>query len=232
MVIQKEDLKGSWGLKLPIIILAIYFFLLYPFVQIFLRDHNGISQYAYPLYFFVVLVFIVGVRKFPLAELGVSNSNFKQNILLGGVCGGLVVLCLPLLNGLIDLTGMNELEVFRDKSEISQNLFGEEPDFLSLIVSVFLVPCVEQTFFSGIFAQVLLKKYKPVFVIYIVGIIFTLAHFKLDLGTFFIGLITAQFFYLTGTLLAPILFQALCRMAGVLLRIRYTRLVALLYFLF
>lgn len=232
MVIQKEDLKGSWGLSLPAVVLAIYFFLLYPAVKIFFPDAEGISKYVYPVYVAFVLIWLMGVRKVSLAELGVSNKNFRQNVLLGGGCGGLVILCLPMLDGLIDMTGMNELELFRDQQEISVDFLKGGPDVVSLLASSLLIPFFKQIFFSGVLVQALLKKYKPVVAIYLAGILFTLAHFKLSLGTFLLGLIAAQFFYLTGTIIAPLLFHASCATAGILLRTHYTRLATLLYFLF
>ncbi|MCH7623124.1 MAG: CPBP family intramembrane metalloprotease, partial [Nitrospinae bacterium] len=108
----------------------------------------------------------------------------------------------------------------------------EEFHPLSLAAPIFLFPLLTQIFFTGLIFQGLSNKYNPALAIYGAGIIFTLGHFKLNLGIFFLGIITAFLFRLTGTLYASILFHTSCSLAGMLLLYIYPRLTTLLGFLF
>lgn len=209
MAIKKAEMTGAWNPNIPLyIILPIYFFVLYPTVQFF----GFPSQYAYPC--FQALSLVILTRR--VTEIGWSALYLKQHLLIGGVCGAMVVGALPLLDVFSSYVGLETTPV----SETNIAVFS------------LLLPLLEQSFFSGLIAQSLFKKINPVLAVYLTAVIFTLAHFTLNLGTFFIGLIATGLFYLTGTLYAPLVFHIGCQIAWVLLRQVYPHLITLLGFLF
>ena len=143
--------------------------------------------------------------------------------------GGTILISLPLLDTAIEVTGLADHELFgkRSKKEVLH-------DFSSLIEKgavVFFIPLIEQIFFTGIILKTLLRRINPVLAIYAAGLFYTLAGFKLSLGTFGLGVCTGLLFKLTGTLYSPVLFHMSCALAGIILEKVYPRLIFILGFL-
>lgn len=218
--IKKTELTGTWNPNIYLyFILPAYFLVLYPSVQFFFQDSRWISRYAYTA--FQTLTLLSMARKTTLKELGWSPVYLRQHLLIGGVCGAIVLGALPLLDVL-----------FSNLSTV-QKATGQNPDWpIETLPAILLLPLLEQTFFSGLIAQSLFKKFKPILGIYLAAVIFTLAHFTLNFGVFSLGFITTGLFYLTGTLYAPFIFQISCQLAGVLLIQIYPNLITFLGFLF
>ena len=228
MAIRKTLLTGAWGLKLPALILAGYFCFLLPAVSIFFRESNWAGDYVYPLYYALALFFLAGYCKTNPKTLGFSRDNLWQNILIGGVSGGALVLSVPLLDGLLDVSGLGEAELFAG-AELRARQFTSP---FAMAGSILLLPVLEQAFFSGFILQSLLRKFKTVIAVYLSAVIFCAAHFNFSLGGFAVGLITAALFCLTGTLYAGILLQISCGVAAGLIAHVYPRLTTLLTFLY
>jgi len=220
------ELTGTWGLKLPLVLLSVYLFFLYPAARIFLAP--GISGHVYDIFLLAVLLYLLGIRKISPAELGISFRHGRQNMLIGGLAGGAVLLALPILDEFVSLSGLGRSELLAEPTVVPR----QAADPLPWVISLLLRGAMEQVFFSGLVVQTLLKRYNPFLVIYAAGILFSLLHFTFNLGTFAMGLIAAYGYYLTGTLVAPLIFQVCCRFAGVLLESVYPRLITLTGFLF
>ena len=229
MKIIKTKMIGGWSLKLISLTLLGYFCALFPLVNVFFREFRWAGDFLYPGYFIFIIILIAGIFKARPEHFGLSRENIFQNILIGGICGGALIVSIPLLDILIDFSGLGNSELL----EGADLRAGGSPEggFTTIIVSILLVPIIEQVFFSGIILQSLLKKLKPVTAIYLGSIIFTLAHFNFQLGALIIGLATALFYYRTGTIYAGILFQILCGVSGVLIQFVYPRLTTFLVFL-
>jgi membrane protease YdiL (CAAX protease family) len=90
----------------------------------------------------------------------------------------------------------------------------------------------EQLFFTGYLLQSLIRKCPPALAIYLSGLLFALVHLDLQLGIFLLGLVASSFYWLTGSLVAPLIFQIACHTAGWLLDHHYPRVYTLLGFLF
>jgi membrane protease YdiL (CAAX protease family) len=229
---ERTDFRGTWGLKGPLGILAVYACLLFPALHILFPQAQKWSSTIYPAYFGVAMLGLVFIRRVKWQELGFHNEYWKQNLILGSLAGGLAVGVIPIINLLIDTTGMGQTELFAG----AEQRFAQEPDanssFVVFILSTIFITLAEQVFLTGYVCQALIRKIKPVLAIYLGGLIFALVHFDLQLGMFLLGLITAFFYWLTGSLIAPMIFQVSCYTAGWLLVHHYPKVFTLLGFLF
>lgn len=232
MAIKKTKMTGLWGLKLPALILLGYFSVLFPTINIIFREARWIAEFVYPAYYALALLFMAGFKKARSAALGFSRENLRQNLLIGGISGGALLLSLPLLDGFIVISGMGNNDLFAGAELRAGAIAAEDINFAYMAASILLLPILEQAFFSGFILQALLRKIKPIAAIYLGAIIFSAAHFNFQLGGFAVGLITAAFYYRTGTLYAGIIFQMLCGTGGVLIQYTYPRLITLLAFLY
>jgi len=225
-------MTGDWSLKYPAWILLGYFCVQFPFIHIVLRNVVRFPEMGYLAYCGTTLLFLLIFNKTTIEALGFVKDNFLQNNLLGGICGGAILISLPLIDGFLDLNGLGNSDLFAGSEERMGAATSEGISVTGIIFSVLAIPIIEQSFFSGFVLQSLLRKLKPIAAIYLGALIFTLAHFNLQLSGFAIGLISGSFFYLTGSLYAPILFQAACHAGGLMIEYHYPRLVTILGFLF
>lgn len=231
-MINRLMLTGSWGLKLPVSLLALYGCVVVPAVYLGFREISWLPQVTYFAFLAVSLLALILTRKTPLYPLGFDPRHLAQNCILGGLSGGLILAAPPLLDAFIDFSGMGQAEIFQGAENRLSIATTKTLTSLSVLGGLILVPILEQGFFNGLLLQPLIKKIKPVAAIYLGGLVFALAHFDFRLSTFFIGLTTAGFFYWTGTLYASLVFQILCHVTGTLVLQYYPRVVTLLGFLF
>ncbi|MGV7222584.1 MAG: CPBP family glutamic-type intramembrane protease [Nitrospinales bacterium] len=227
MKIIKTEMIGGWSLKPIFLILLGYFFVLFPLFNIIFREFRWAGEYIYSGYYLLTIVLIATIYKARAEHFGFSRGNIFQNILIGGISGGALLISLPLLDFLIDVSGLANSELFTGAEFRVNSTVGLNNKILTTV----LAPIIEQVFFSGIILQSLLKKLKPITAIYIATIIFALAHFNVQLGTLIVGLTTGFFYYKTGTIYAGILFQILCGASGILIQYAYPRLTTILVFL-
>jgi len=229
--IEKVKPTGAWELKFPVIILIGYFLVLFPLINIVFREARWAGDILYPGYCALALFFMVTAKKAGSGDLGFSRDNLLQNILIGVVSGGALALSLPFLDGIIEVSGLGNTELFAGAEERANR---SAADFNSAVLasSILLLPILEQAFFSGFILQSLLRKFKPITAVYMGALIFSAAHFDIQLSGFAIGLITATFYHLTGTLYAGIILQMFCGAGGALIQYVYPRLATILAFLF
>lgn len=229
---EKNDFRGTWGLKGPIAILAVYACLLFPALHIIFPQAQKWAPIIYPGYFGLAVLILILTGQTTLRQLGFHKKFWKQNLRAGGLSGILVVGMIPLLNLLIDVTGLGQAELF---SGADQRL-SQEPEegfsFIVFIIPVIFITLAEQVFLTGYVFQALIRKIKPVLAIYLGGLIFALVHFDLQLGMFLLGLIASSFYCFNGSLIAPLIFQISCHTAGWLLIHHYPKVYTLLGFLF
>jgi membrane protease YdiL (CAAX protease family) len=233
VIIKKvEDLKEGLSFKFILTITLLYFLVVFPAIHFFLRGHPWLPQYGYALYFAGIFTYVLGVKKIPSSELGFSRQHLGNHLLIGSILAGLIVSALPLLDALVSLSGLEQNELF---SEAANQRNADDWNNLhpfDLAARILIIPFLVQFFFTGMIFQSLNRKYTHALAIYGSGVLFTLGHFKLNLGLLFLGVISAYLFRLTGTLYASILFHASCSLAGILLLYIYPRLITLLGFLF
>jgi membrane protease YdiL (CAAX protease family) len=229
---KRAEFKGTWGVKGPVASLAIYFCVLFPALHILFPQAQQGAPYIYPAYFGMVVLFLILTRQATWQQLGFHKEHWKQNLVLGGLAGGLVVGMVPLLEFFIGVSGLDQTELF---SGANQRI-SQEPEWDSSF-TVFILPMIfialaEQGFLTGYVLKTLIRKSKPVLAIYLGGLIFMLVHFDFQLGMFLLGLVVSSFYFLTGSLVASLIFQIACHTAGWLLVHHYPKVITLLGFLF
>lgn len=233
LALQKIPLKGEASGRLVAGLLTVYFLMVFPAAHFFLRAVTPHYNYAFPLYLLAALIFLVAVRKTPLEQLALPWPPPKGHLALGAFLGALPVLALPLLDGLITSLGLYETELLKGASLRPGGVAAAQGTSLfAYFAGVLVIPVLKQGFFTGFVAQHLLKRYDPAVAIYLAGMIFSLAHFKLAFGLFVLGLACAMLLRVTGTLYTPILFHLGCALAAEWLVRDYPSLVTLLGFLF
>jgi membrane protease YdiL (CAAX protease family) len=205
---------------------------LFPLLHIAFPQAQKWAPAVYPAYFGVVVLFLIFTRRATWCQLGFHKKLLKQNLRVGGLSGILIVAMIPLLDFFIGVSGLGQAELFAG----SDQRLSEDPkegfSFIVFVIPTILIALAEQLFLTGYVFQALIRKIKPVLAIYLGGLIFTLVHFDLQLGMFLLGLITAFFYCFNGSLVAPLVFQIACNIAGWLLVHHYPRVFTLLGFLF
>ena len=219
-------------MKGPAGILAVYFCILFPTLHILFPQAQNWASYIYPAYFGLILALIIFSRQTTLYQLGFHTEHWKQNLVLGGLSGGLMVGMVPLLEFFIGVSGLGQTELFSGADQRLLQEPGENSAFADFFISTVLIVLVKQGVLTGYVLQALIRKSKPVLVVYLGGLLFTLVHFDLQLGLFLLGLTTSSFYWLTGSLTAPLVFQVACHTAGWMLTHHYPKVFTLLGFLF
>ncbi len=229
MQIKRVEPTGTCGLKIAALILAAYFLVIFPLTLTSFRSNPWLYENADIIFLVMVIALLLAAKKVNSTELGFSTIYLKQHLTVGAVCCLPVLLTLPALAAGLDFFGMAKHGLLsRGEESMASSGFVSTSGLLS---TIFLVPLIEQIFFTGIVVQSLLRKYNPVIAIYATGLIYTLVDFKISLATFGLGVIAGGLFKLTGTLYASLLFHVGCALAGVLLVEAYPSLITVLGFL-
>ena len=231
-MLKRTDFSGIWGLKGPVGILAVYFCVLFPTFHILFSQTQKWAPVIYPAYFGMTLALILLTRHATWKQLGFHKEHLKQNLILGCLAGGLVIGTVPLMEFFIEVSGFSQNELFAGADQrLAQEREGNS-SFAAFIIPTVFITFAEQGFLTGYVLQALIRKSKPVLAVYIGGLIFALVHFDLQLGLFLLGLTGSLFYWLTGSLIAPLIFQVACHSGGWLLAHHYPKVFTLLGFLF
>ncbi len=231
-VIKRTEFRGTWGLKEPVWWLAVYAGVLFPALHLLFPPAQQRAWFIFPAYFGVAVLYLITIRRVTGEQLGFHRHHWRQNLILGGLTGGLIIAGVPLLDFFIEASGMDQAELFSGAQHRISDESGDRASFMLFMAPMILFSLAQQGFLTGYVLQALLRKTKPALAVYLGGLIFTLVHFDIQLGLFLLGLITASFYFMTGSLVAPLLFQISCHIAGWLLTHHYPRVFTLLGFLF
>ena len=225
---NKDINDTTWSIRTTIPILCFYLFLVLPGTNIFFHTNPWLLKYSDTIYFFIIT--LLAITKLNYEILGLSIKNIKENLRIGFLAGGILISGLVLLDFSIGLTNLSDQELF------SNNINKSYPPIkdlsLEYLAAVLVIPIIEQVFFTGIVFQSFLKKFNPIISIYLLGVIYSVAGFKLSLGAFGLGIFTCLLYNYTKTIYASIIFHSSCVMGGILIKHMYPRLYTLLRFLF
>jgi membrane protease YdiL (CAAX protease family) len=229
-IFQNKSNKPSspWTLNKIILILCFYFIFILPLFKIYFRTSPFLYKYNDILYFLIIIG--ISFYRQNYYSLGFLRKNIKYNIVIGILAGVTLLITLPLLDLSLELLNLTNYELLSKKS--SNSISYSFDLFSKQFLLILLIPLVEQIFFTGIVFQSLLKKLNPVIAVYITGLIYTTAGFKLSLGAFGVSVITSLLFLLTGSLHASIIFHACSALGIFILENIYPRIITILGFLY
>ena len=196
--------------------------------KVYFRSAPFLYKYN-DILFFLIIIVITFYRKNHYS-LGFLRKNIKHNIFVGVLAGGSLLVTLPLMDLSIELLNLTNYELLSKKASYSTsyNFIFFSKQFLLIL----FIPLVEQIFFTGIVFQSMIKKLNPVIAVYITGLIYTIAGFKLSFGAFGISVITSLLFLLTGSLHASLIFHACSALGNFILENIYPRIITILGFLY
>jgi membrane protease YdiL (CAAX protease family) len=229
-IFQNKSNKPSspWTLNKIILILCFYFIFILPLFKIYFRTSPFLYKYN-DILFFLIVIGISFYRKnhYPL---GFSRININYNIVVGILAGGLLLVILPLMDLSLELLNLTNHELLskNPNNNIAYSFIFFSKQFLLILI----IPLVEQIFFTGIVFQSLIKKLNPVIAVYITGLIYTIAGFKISLGAFGLSVITSLLFLLTGSLHASLIFHTCSALGNFILENIYPRIITILGFLY
>ena len=229
-IFQNKSNKQSspWTLNKTILILCFYFIFILPLFKIYFRTSPFLYKYNDILYFSIVIGITFYRKNYYSLEF--LRKNIKYNIVVGILAGVILLITLPLMDLSLEFLNLTNHELL---SKNSSNSISYGFDFfLKQFLLILLIPLVEQIFFTGIVFQSLIKKLNPVIAVYITGLIYTIAGFKLSLGAFGLSAITSLLFLLTGSLHASLIFHACSALGNFILENIYPRIITILGFLY
>ena len=86
VIIKKVDgADGVLGFEFILTITLLYFFVVFPGIQFFLRGHSWFPQSGHVIYFAGIFAYVLGVKKVSLIELGFSRQHLGNHLLIGMV---------------------------------------------------------------------------------------------------------------------------------------------------
>jgi membrane protease YdiL (CAAX protease family) len=217
-----------WSVRATIVTLSVYHLLVLPGKNIFFHTNPWLLKYTDSIYFFLIILF--ALHRSNLKELGFSIKGLKRSLFIGSASGGALVFILFLLDLCIDSTGLANHDLF--KNQPNHTISSEKNFVIEYAGLVLVIPLIEQIFFTGIIYQSIHKKTSPILAIYASGIIYSLAGYKLSLGSFGLGFTTSFLFKTTKTIYASIVFHISCTVGEIMIKTIFPRLNTFLGFLF
>ena len=211
-------------------ILALYFLVLFPTAHLAFPGNRFVYEFWHILYFSLVLTGVLALKHVSFQQLGFNKNNIGKSLAIGILCGVLPVMAVALLDGLLVKAGLSQSELLagadlRTPEEMGFNLSSSGNIFATLII-----PFIDQVFVVGLIINNLLIKGNTGRVIISGGLLYPLFHFKPSIGNLVLGMLSAGFLKITGSIIAPILVHIGFAIAEILIVFNYPRLISILVF--
>ena len=210
-------------------ILVFYFLFLFPTVHLFFSPNKIIYEFWGTLYFALALLFVLVLKRLSFQQLGFNNT--WKALAIGFLLGVFPLISIPLLDIWLIKSGMSQTELLmgadlRNPKEIKfgMSLSGN-------IFTVTIVTLIDQIFVVGLVINNLLKKKKIGESIIFGGLLYSLIHLKISLGSLALGMISTGLLRTTGSIITPIMVNLGFAIAGILIIFNYPRLISILVFL-
>ena len=114
---SNDNLSASlWSVRITIPILAIYLVVILPGKNILFHTTPWALTYIDTIYYLMIITF--AVYKLNLKILGFSTKYLKNNLIIGFLSGGGVLISLFLMNISIDLVGLTSNAMFIERPNI------------------------------------------------------------------------------------------------------------------
>ena len=215
-------------MKVLIPVLAFYALVVYPAIHLIFSGNRILYHYGHIFYFTLALAF--ALKYVSLEQLGFNKNNLRKTLTIGILLGLLPVTGVFLMDSLLIKTGLSQSELFTGADLRKPEEMGFYLSPAGNIFSIFFVPLIEQVFIMGWVVNNLLIKENIGRVIVSGGLIYSLLHFDLGIGSLFLGMITAGLLKYTGSIIPPILMHIGFAIAEIAIVFSYPRLISILVF--
>jgi hypothetical protein len=209
-------------------ILAFYFLVLFPAINLAFPHNLFIYEFWHIIYFAFVLLLALILKRVSPKQLGFNNIG--KTLAVGLLLGLLPVISVPLLDNLLIKAGLLQSELFAGAELRVTSEIGFNQSVLNYIFAALGMTFIDQVFVIGLIVNHLLKKQRTGQAIVGGGLLYSLFHFKLSLGNLFLGMISTGLLRSTGSIVTPILVHTGFAIAEVLIVFHYPRLTSLLVF--
>jgi hypothetical protein len=209
-------------------ILVFYFLVFFPAINLAFSGNLFIYEFWPILYFAFILVLAVAFKRITPQQLGFNN--IEKTLAVGLLIGILPVISVPLLDNLLIKSGLAQSELLKGAELRVTNEIGFNQSLSGHIIAALVITFIDQVFVVGLVVNHLLKKQQTGQAIIGGGLLYSLLHFKPNLGNLFLGMISTGLLRSTGSIVAPILVHTGFSIAEVLIIFHYPRLISLLVF--
>ncbi len=213
------------------LILTFYFLVLFPLTRLAFTGNRFIYDFWYILYFAAALTGVLLSKQISLPQLGFNKDKIKKSLITGFLLGTLPVIGVTLLDGFLIYTGLSKSDLLEGADLRAPDEMGFHLSHIGIFFTALIIPLVEQLFVTGYIVNNLLRKESTGRFIVSGGLIFSLLHFKLSLGSLILGMISAGLLRASGSLITPILVHIGFVVAEISIVLNYPRLISLLVFL-
>ena len=209
-------------------ILAFYFLVLFPAINLAFPGNLFIYEFWPILYFAFILVLALTLKRISPQQLGFNNIG--KTLAVGLLLGLLPVISVHILDSMLLKTGLAQSELFTGAELRVTSEIGFNQSLSGYIFAALVMTFIDQVFVMGLVVNHLLKKQQTGQAIIGGGLLYSLLHFKPSLGNLFLGMISTGLLRSTGSIVAPILVHIGFSIAEVLIIFHYPRLTSLLVF--
>ena len=212
-------------------ILALYFLVLFPTAHLAFPGSRFVYEFWHILYFSLVLTGVLALKHISFQQLGFNKNNIGKSLAIGILFGALPVMAVALLDSLLVKAGLSQSELLAGANLRMPEEMGFNISSTGNIFATLIIPFIDQVFVVGLIVNNLLIKGNTGRVIISGGLLYPLFHFKPSIGNLVLGMLSAGFLKITGSIIAPILVHIGFAIAEILIVFNYPRLISILAFL-
>ena len=211
-------------------ILALYFLVIFPTTHLVFPGNKIIYDYGTIIYFALALTVVLACKQISFQQLGFSKNNIARSLTLGVILGSLPILSVYLLDVLLVKTGLAQSELLSGAELRTPEEMGFHITPIGNIINTLIVPFTDQVFVMGLIVNNMFVKDNTGRIIIGGGLIYSLIHFQLNIGSLFLGMLSAGLLKTTGSIVPSILVHAGFAIAELSIIFNYPRLISILVF--
>jgi hypothetical protein len=210
-------------------ILAFYFLVLFPTINLFFSPNKIIYELWGTLYFALTLLLVLILKQVSLRQLGFNN--IWKALAVGFLLGIIPLISVPLLDIWLIKSGLSQSELFMGAGLRSPQEIKFDMSLSGNILTVTIITFLDQVFVVGLVINNLLKKQKTGESIIFGGLLYSLIDLKVSVSNFALGMISTGLLRTTGSIITSIMVNLGFAVAGILIIFNYPRLISILVFL-
>jgi hypothetical protein len=211
-------------------IIVFYFLIIYPTIHLAFSGNKFLYDHGHIFYFALAITVVLAFKHASVQQLGFNKNNIGKSLTIGILLGGLPVLGVSLLDALFIKLELTQSELFAGANLRNPQEMGFETSPWKNIFPVLIVPFIDQVFVLGLIVNNLFIKENFGRFIISGGLIYSLLHFDLAIGSLFLGMLSAGLMKSTGSIIVPILVHTGFIIAELSIVVNHPRLISILVF--